>query len=378
MVILKTSREPLLKALSIMQGIFDKKHLQSICSQVWIHQRSPVLLEMRATDLELEIRLPLEAELFQEGAEMMEPCLFLPARKCLDIIRVLPEEEALSIRKKGQKIELQTRLSRYVLGSIADDSYPLLTDDPVMHSLSIEEGVLKKILEHTRFAMLQQSARYYLNAVQLSFSSEGLKAVATDGHRLVLHEYQQPFSLTETLSIIVPQKAVIELQRLLHDSSDLMTLELTENTFSVKTKAFFFKTKHIVGRYPSYQSLLHEKDKVALVLDREPLKKCLQRASVLLTEKNQGAFFRFTDNHLKIYAKNAQKEESEESLPIDYTGEDFEIALNIVYLLEYLIILKTEKVSLFFIDDQHPCRVIPEGAFFEGHHNSYFIMPMCL
>ena len=79
---------------------------------------------------------------------------------------------------------------------------------------------LKRLIENTQFAISTEETRYYLNGIYLHTVDVGgepmLRAVATDGHRLARVE-SRAGRVGGMPGIIVPRKAVNEVQKLLED-----------------------------------------------------------------------------------------------------------------------------------------------------------------
>jgi DNA polymerase-3 subunit beta len=365
-------RDSFLKSLLLVQGAIDKRQTMPILSNILI-RKTPAGVTLLATDLDIELVVPIEATW-----EAPEGSMTVPARKCLDITRALPEGALLKLSQTDQKVLITSGRSRFSLASLPPEQYPSFEYQPASIEISLSQGDLKRLLDQTSFAMAQQDVRYYLNGLLLAFSSGALLAVATDGHRLATQKVEGLPDLKEDLKIIVPRKAVLELSRLLQESGEEVNLKVTNQSLRVLGSNFSFSTKLIEGRYPDYQRLLLGEG-TPLVIEREPFKQVLQRVAVLLNERSRGALFVFSSGLLSIRARNVERDEVEEQIEIDYEGPELEIGFNLSYLLEYLTIVKTRSVRLYLSNPKASLRmeavVEADSSITRGQ---YLVMPMQL
>ena len=174
--------------------------------------------------------------------------------------------------------------------------------------------------------------------------------------------------------IIVPRKGVTELIRLLQTTKETTTIRISKNHIQAKTGHLAFTSKLIDGKFPDYQKVIPEPSEAIVVADREALKNSLERVSILSNEKYRGVRIAFASNTLSITAHNPEKEEADEELGVDYQGEEMEIGFNVLYLIEALKTIKTEKVKLSVQNPNSSCLITPEKDF----QCQYVVMPMKL
>jgi DNA polymerase-3 subunit beta len=98
----------------------------------------------------------------------------------------------------------------------------------------------------------------------------------------------------------------------------------------------------------------------------------LQRAAILTTDKFKGVRMVLGAGSLKINSTNADQEDAQEELEIDYAGEGLDIGFNVNYLLDVLLNLKNEQVR-FALGDALGSALItmPDSENFK-----YVVMPM--
>lgn len=360
-------REALLKPLQVVGGVVERRQTMPILSNVLLDISSQGLA-ITATDLEVEIvaRASLDSA---EGGRTT-----LPARKFIDICRALPEEALLEILVDKDRATLKSGKSRFVLSTLPASEFPSIEAIRPVISFSLEQAVLRRLIEKTQFAMAHQDVRYYLNGLLLEVGAGSLRTVATDGHRLAYCEVSTPIDVEENQSVIIPRKGVGELYKLLNDHEGLVTVELAPNHIRMVSDTLKFSSKLIDGRFPDYQRVIpHQADK-RVVLDRDALRHAVQRTSILTNEKYRSIRLQLEPGTLRVWAHNPEQEEAEEELVVDYSGTSLEIGFNASYLLDALQAVSGQKVEVHLSDSNSCCLIHGLGE----SHCKYVVMPMRL
>src|SRR5690606_30682897 len=111
----------------------------------------------------------------------------VPARKLMDICKSLPDDARLSFSQDDGKIVIRSGRSRFSLSTLPPTDFPNVEESDGTLEFTVPQATLKRMLESTSFAMAQQDVRYYLNGMLFEVSTNYLRVVATDGHRLAMH-----------------------------------------------------------------------------------------------------------------------------------------------------------------------------------------------
>ena len=146
-----------------------------------------------------------------------------------------------------------TGRSRFVLATLPSTDFPALENLNFDIRFSVPRNRFRELIERTSFAMAQQDVRYYLNGLLLECRDLKLRAVATDGHRLALADTEGGDSLPNGKQVIIPRKAVLELQRLLGDSENPAYVAFSGNHVRVEWEGLRYTSKLIDGRFPDYE-----------------------------------------------------------------------------------------------------------------------------
>jgi DNA polymerase-3 subunit beta len=366
------AREALYRPLQRIVGAVEKKQALPILSNVLITVKSQ-LLSLVGTDLEVEIiaRVPLTHK-----AESGETTV--SAKKLVDICRALPDAAEIHFALKDNKVTIKSGRSRFSLACLPATDFPKIEEGPGQVELSLSSTILSQLFEYTSFSMAQQDVRYYLNGLLLTFSANEIRSVATDGHRLVTQVLPIQTNLSVPIPVIIPRKAVLELERLFTEEKEDLGIVVSDSHLRAISTSFSFSTKLVEGKFPNYQRVLPQTTGHQAILSRELFKRALTRVAVLFSDKFRGARFLFSENNLKILATNSEKDEVEEELEIQYSGPEIEIGFNISYIQEYLAVIKSIDVVLHLFDPNSSVLFEPKytEATQAATQYSYVVMPM--
>jgi len=366
MLLIEADRDALLKPLQAVTGVVERRHTLPILSNVLI-ERSENHLSFLATDLELQITTYTPCKEAQAGFS-----LTVSAKKLLDICRALPANTPIKLEGQDSRLQIKAGKSRFNLQTLPAADFPKITPTVDFKStIRISQKLLKHCLNLVQFAMAQQDIRYYLNGLLLVVDSEGLKVVATDGHRLSLAS--APLEGThEPMEVILPRKAIIELVKLLGDNDDEVTIDLAQNQVKFAFADITLVSKVVDGKFPDFTRVIPADYQKVFLIPRVTLLQALQRAAILSNEKFRGVRLVLTQDNLSIICNNNEQEEAQEEVDISYEGGALDVGFNVTYLLDVLNNLESEQVSCAFGDANSSMLItIPGNVGFK-----YVVMPM--
>lgn len=373
MNLIKAQRDALLKPLQIVTGIVERRHTLPILSNVLITKHGSSL-SLCSTDIEMQIRTRAEM-----GSGQDDVATTVAARKLLDILRALNDQQEVSVSYLNKKLVLAQGKSKFSLQTLGAEEFPTVTvAQEFPGKVSLSQRSLKHLLHLVHFAMAQQDIRYYLNGLLLVIDQESLKAVATDGHRLAFSAVRSGDAGVrieqsgERQEVIIPRKAILEIQRLLSDTDDLVTIELAPNQARFTFDQIEVLSKLIEGKFPDYQRVIPTGHTRIMSIDREILLGALQRAAILTTDKFKGVRLTLSPGVLRVSSTNAEQEEASEEIEVAYEGDPVDIGFNVQYLLDVLANLKNKTVQIALQDpNSSALMTTPDDPEFK-----YVVMPM--
>lgn len=378
---LKIAKESLLNVLSHVVGAVERRHTLNILSNLKI-QVTAEALTVTGSDLEVEL---VASTQLAEGACLQAGETTVPARKLIDICKSLPSAALIDLQiTDDQRCILKSGNSRFVLGTLPADDYPLLnTENTQGTQVTVTQRELKRLFEKTAFAMAVQDVRFYLTGTLLEIDANQLRAVTTDGHRLALCETAAQSTATQPIQAIVPRKAVAELQRLLSVEDERLSLligrELLNVTIRMASRdkeqadiTVRFTTKLIDGKFPDYRRVIPRGGDKNVIIAHDVFKQSLQRVAILSNEKLRGVFLNFNAGSLQLRANNPEQDEAIEDLAIQYADAPLEMSFNAQYLIEVLGVLDGEDVSMTMTEANQSVLVQDPSH----TDQTYVVMPM--
>jgi DNA polymerase III subunit beta len=366
MVLVKAKRDEILGPLSAVSGIIERRHTLPILSNVLI-DRTADALSFLATDIEIQITAKSGLEPAAEARSVT-----VGARKLLDILRALPESAEVTLQQQDKRLLVKAGKSRFTLQTLPAEDFPRLAK-PAGESarFKLEQKDLRRLLALVQYAMAQQDIRYYLNGLLMVVEERSLKLVATDGHRLAFATLKLAADLPRQ-EVIVPRKTVLELTKLLADSDEEVSVELSSTQAAFHFGSVDLVSKLVDGKFPDYTRVIPTQHKNKLVIEREPLRQALLRAAILSNEKFRGVRWVLADGSLKIVSSNAEQEEANEELEVKYSGDSLDIGFNVNYLLDVLNNVPGNDVECAFGDSSSSALI----SYASEKDFKYVVMPM--
>jgi DNA polymerase-3 subunit beta len=204
-----TKRE-FMKALGRVQSVADKKSAMPVLTNVLIASEGSGALRLAATDLLIAISSHSPAEIRKGGS------VALPARSLFDMVKNLPEGEIHVSIAPNYSARVSGARRRYDLVGMPGEDFPTLPSAGKTELRQIPVDALADLIHFTSFSMSQDETRPHLAGALFEADENVLRMVTTDGHRLSKAE-KTIEEQGSKLSILIPQKGILELRRLLDE-----------------------------------------------------------------------------------------------------------------------------------------------------------------
>jgi DNA polymerase III subunit beta len=364
-------RAALLKALGHVHRVVERRTTIPILSNILFSAEGSSVL-LKATDLDLEVTDRLPADVTQPGGTT------LPAHILYEIVRKLPDGAQVSLDVTGETSQLLLRSgrSRFHLQALPESDFPDLAAGDFSHRFSLSAADLKKLIEKTQFAISNEETRYYLNGIYLhTAETDGktmLRAVATDGHRLARIEIPAPQGAPGMPGVIVPRKAVAEVQKLIEGLDADVTIEISPTKARFSFGDVVLITKLIDGTFPDYGRVIPAGNDKLLTVDREPFAAAVDRVSTISSERGRAVKLSMGEGKLTLSVTNPDSGSAIEELEVDYDAAPLEIGFNARYLLDITNQLDGDTALFKLVDPGSPTLVLDH----EGATALYVLMPM--
>ena len=153
-----------------------------------------------------------------------------------------------------------------------------------------------------------------------------------------------------------------------------MRLEISNNHLRLQLESTRLTSKLIDGKFPDYQRVVPIMSKHPIKAKKDAFKQSLTRASILSNEKYRGVRLVLKPGCIVALAHNPEQEEAEETIEVEYTGEEMEIGFNVNYLIDAINAIKTEDLIMTSTNPDSSCMLLPDGQ----DNCKYVVMPMRL
>src|SRR5580693_6044240 len=364
------SKSALLNELSTTQGVVERKTTIPILSNLLVEAKGS-RLTITATDLELSIRTSCDAKVKKEGAGT------IPAKKLFELLRLLPEDGEIKFKlQENHWVHITSDRRNYKLVGMSKDNFPALPAFP--HAMvKIPASLLATAIAKTTFAISLEESRYTLNGALMVLKPGSLAMVATDGHRLSMVETDHKFEgFTAETRVLVPKKAMTEIQRLAAESGDDAQVEFAQD----ESHLFFqfgrrlLTSRKLTGQFPNYEAVLPRDANKTVVIERNELNDALRRVSQLADARSRAVKFTLAKEAIEISASSPEYGEAKEAIEKEYKGEPIAIGFNAQYLLDFLSAAADGPISFELKDEQSAGQLRPLGD--ESSRYRYVVMPM--
>jgi DNA polymerase-3 subunit beta len=368
-----TKRE-FIKALGRVQSVADKKSAMPVLTNVLIASDGSGALRLAATDLLIAISSTCPAEVRKGGS------VALPARSLLDMVKVLPEGEVhVSIAPNYSARVVGGRRKFEIVGMPGED-FPTLPSAGTVELKPIPAEALADLIHYTSFSMSQDDTRPHLAGALFEADGALLRMVTTDGHRLSKAEKKIEGRHDHKLSILIPQKGITELRRLLDEiraekkAEGMGTIAVgrSGSNLFVQRDGTVIAVKLVDAVFPPYAQVIPTTCERKARIARADFLDALRAMSVVASDRTSGVKLQFSKSRLLISSENPDLGAGQDELPIELEGTDLIVGFNSRYLIDVLSALPSEDVIIELSGELDPGVVrMPDVSDFIG-----VIMPM--
>lgn len=287
-------------------------------------------IELRATDMEIGLRVPLEGEVVREGS------VVLPARLAVDVVRALPGKDvSLELRPVEQDVEILGGSASFHIRTLRLEDFPPF---PEIEGDVVEvpgEAFVATVNKVARSASRDET-RPVLTGILVSATGDELRMVATDSYRLAVKETKLDEALAGAFEANVPARALQELTRIVqHENAETLSVSVRANQVVFAAGGIVLSSRLIDGQFPNYRQLLPDAYEHELRLAGGEITEVVRRIS-LLAQKNAPLRLAFTEGELTVSARTPDVGEARETIPVPFAGDPLEIGFNPEFLRDGL------------------------------------------
>jgi DNA polymerase III subunit beta len=364
-------RAHLLKSLGHVQSVVEKRSTIAVLSNVKIEAKGDGVA-LTATDMDIAIADKAPATIAKSGA------ITVPAHMLYDIVRKLPEgaQVECTTSADGGKMTIRSGQSRFSLGCLSADEFPVMAEAELPYNFTLKNSDCLSLVKKPSFAISTEETRYYLNGIYLHATGTGksqmLRAVATDGHRLARIEMALPAGASGIPGVIIPRKAIYELQKLLEEGDNDVQISLSDTKIRFTCGGTVLISKLIDGNFPDYERVIPSANEKLMEVNCKSFREAVDRVSVISSEKSRAIKFSLDNGKLTLSATSQEHGTASEEIDVAFSSGKLEIGFNSRYLLDMMGQVEGEMAQFLLNDGASPALV--RGTDAAGA--LYVIMPM--
>jgi len=368
---LSIERSVLLRALAHVQSVVERRNTIPILSNLLLVAEGDGL-RLTATDLDIAIVEEASAEVQEAGGTTV------PAHTLYDIVRKLPDgaQVGLEFNAGEGRLKLSAGRSDFALACLPREDFPAMADGELPNRFQISADDLKRLIKKTRFAISTEETRYYLNGIYIHAKevdgTKVMRAVATDGHRLARVEMPLPEGASGMKGVIIPRKAVLEVDKLLEGAEGSVDVALSETRIRFAFNAIVVTSKLIDGTFPDYERVIPSGNDKKLEVDGKSFASAVDRVSTISSEKSRAVKLALDKDRLTLSANSPDHGSATEEMPVSFSGERLEIGFNSRYLLDIAAQIEGEQAEFLLADAASPTIIRDVGDL----SALYVLMPM--
>ncbi len=322
-----------------LQPFLEKKDASQITSHILFNSQNNKCI-VKATDGEIGLKVVTDNIIIES-----EGSFTANGKKLLDIIRILKDDEII-LELLDNTLIIKQKHSKFKLPTFDPNSYPSfpsIEDKPqiTLDSLSLIQN-LKKISP----AIDTNNPKFELNGALINIKNDSTDLVGTDTRRLAIASI--PGNNSEELSLIVPKKAILEIQKLFLDQIDIF---FDETNLIISNENYFFYSRLINGKFPDYQRIVPTSTKHQIVLPKKEMIDAIK----MITTISQEIKMRLLSDVIIFESLSADNVEAKTELEID-TGlnEKFELSFNSKYILDFISQVDKNEFTIEFNEPSLP------------------------
>jgi DNA polymerase-3 subunit beta len=373
-------QENLAKGLAIVGRAVATRSPLPILSNILL-ESDQGRLRLAATNLEIGINCWIGARIEEEGSTTV------PARLLTEFVNSLPSGQIdMELTARTQTLNLKcARFEANIKGIDASEFPNVPTADNIggqaQGNLLLKSDVFRRAIDQVVFAAATDESRPILTGVLTQFHQGGLTLAAADGFRLAVTTADVGVDVDETISVIVPARALAEVNRVGGEQDAPIELIITpaRNQILFHLKDVDLVSQLIDGNFPDYKQIVPKSYSTRTCVSTQELLKAVKVA--FLFARDAANIVRIhvvpgselSPGYMSVAATSTELGDNVSELDTTgISGDEIEIAFNARYLIDSLSVAGTAEVALETTTSSSPGVIRPVG----GEDYLCVIMPM--
>jgi DNA polymerase III subunit beta len=313
------------------QPFLEKKDTSQITSHLLFEARQHSLV-VKATDYEIGLSVQTSQVDVSEVGNITAN-----GKKLLDIIRIL-KDDTIILESEHDILHIHQAHSNFKLPTFQSNEFPSFPSFDTQSNITIDSKLLVESLKKITPATDTNNPKFELNGALIDIHPGHINFVSTDTRRLALVEIEN--ANTRELSMIIPKKAIVEIQKLFFDNIEII---YDETYLIIKSDQYHFFTKLINGKFPDYSRIIPKELKHTLTLPKSEIIMAIKQITTISNDMK----IIFEATKIRFESLSDDRIEAKTELNIN-TGlsDTFSLAVNSRYILDFLSQIQESEFNM--------------------------------
>jgi len=331
-------------------------------------------LSIKATDLETTIIN--ETKIESDGNESIA----VNAKLLNETLRTFPDQPlTFKTNTNNNVLEIISEQGNYTISYIDSDEFPNTPEVSEAKSISIDSSTLSKGIKNTLFATGNDELRPVMSGVYMEVNTDSILLVSTDAHKLVKYENKIESDPNNSTSFIIPKKPLQLLTNTISEIDDKIQIDYNKTNVIFTLSNMQIYCRLIDGNYPNYNAVIPKENPNVLNIDRSTLLNSLKRVAIFSNKSTHQVKFKINGNLIEVSGEDIDfSNKGNETIKVEYGGEDMEIGFNGKFLIEILNTLDCDKINIYFSNPSKAAIIKPETTNEDIEKILMLVMPVML
>ena len=327
------------------------------------------VLTLSGYNMQTGIRTRLEADIREGGRIVFNSRLFG------DIIRKMPDDVIVFSADEKFMVTLTCGDARFEILGLSADDYPEMPEVESDYSMTVQQGILKAMINQTSFAVSTNENRPIHTGSLFEVGIDGVTVVSVDGFRLALRREKIEQLEGGAFRFVCPGSALNEVEQICEDSEETITVMLGKRHLLFETGSTQLICRKLEGEFLDYKNAIPRNNPIRLTVDSKTMLSSLDRVSVVISEKLKSPVRCLMGSGCITMSAKTGNGEATDVCPVDGDGQGLEIGFNNRYLMDALRFAPADQVVMELNTGISPCVMTPVDG---GDNFLYMVLPVRL
>jgi DNA polymerase-3 subunit beta len=357
------TQENLKAGLATVGKIISSSSTLPVLNNVLLKTESG-MLKISSTNLEVAITTHIRCKVEDEGV------ITVNSKTFTDLVNNLPNKNIV-LKTTAEELQVESENYKSVIKTMSFEEFPLIPEVESQNSFTVKAQEFKNTIAKVVFAASTNQTQPEISGILIALDSGIMRVVATDRYRLA--EKKQPYNNSSNVEVIIPQKTINEISRIISNQDGDMVVGLSGNQIAFQIGSTQIISRLLDGQYPDYRQIIPTSFLTTLSLDRQQFVSALRAGGIFSQSSNSVKVEYFSSKQkIVLTAESGDLGKSVIELEAEVSGNDGMLLVNYHYLLDCLVNLETERVVLKIMDENSPSLITPEG----DNTYIYLVMPI--